>query len=223
MAARITNIFPLLIITLLCIGMVEGGYQALEYFVLRSPVEKTAVSDTVAVGNVLAEKDKQEEKHDYRIILERNLFGTPSSKEKAPVAKENVEDMQLSSLNVVLMGTINGKKGDNRAIVLDKSNNKQQLYEVGDVIQGAQVKEVLRGKVVLLYNGKDEMLDMSEAANMRAGTASVARTRVGVPPRASRAISRESVNRPALSPRGKPGRVISGPRTIRPSRSIITQ
>jgi type II secretory pathway component PulC len=133
--------------------------------------------------------------------------------------------MELSSLNVVLMGTVNGEKGDNRAIVLDKSTNKQQLYEVGDVIQGAQVKEVLRGKVILLYNGKDEMLDMSEAANVRAGTAaSVARARVGgVPPRASRAISREPVTRPALSPRGKPGRVISGPRTIRPSRSIITQ
>jgi type II secretory pathway component PulC len=223
MAARITDIFPLLLITLLCIGIVEGGYQALEYFVLRPPAEKAAVSDPVAVGNDLAEKDKQVEKHDYRIIMERNLFGTPASKEEAPVAADNVEDMQLSSLNVVLMGTINGEKGDNRAIVLDKSTNKQELYEAGDVIQGAQVKEVLRGKVILLYNGKDEMLDMSEAANMRAGTASVARPRVGAPPRASRAISREPVNRPALSPRGRPGRVISGPRTIRPSRSIITQ
>lgn len=219
MAARITDIFPLLLITLLCIGVVEGGYQALEYFVLRPPVETAAVSETVAVGNDLAEKDKQVEKHDYRIILERNLFGTPSSKEEAPVAADNVEDMELSSLNVVLMGTINGEKGDNRAIVLDKSTNKQQLYEVGDSIQGAQVKEVLRGKVILLYNGKDEMLDMSEAANMRAGTASVARPRAGAPPRASR----EPLNRPAVSPRGKPGRVISGPRTIRPSRSIITQ
>lgn len=223
MAARITDIFPLLLITLLCIGIVEGGYQALEYFVLRPPAEKAAVSDTVVVGNDLAEKDQQVEKHDYQIILERNLFGTPTDKEDAPVAADNVEDMELSSLNVVLMGTINGEKGDNRAIVLDKSTNKQQLYEVGDTIQGAQVKEVLRGKVILIYNGKDEMLDMSEAANMRTSTASVARPRVGAPPRASRAISREPVNRPALSPRGKPGRVISGPRTIRPSRSIITQ
>ena len=44
MAARITDIFPFLLITLLCVGLVEGGYQALEYFVLRPPVEKAVIS-----------------------------------------------------------------------------------------------------------------------------------------------------------------------------------
>ena len=225
MAARLTDIFPLLLITLLCVGIVEGGYQALEYFVLRPPVEKAAVPETVAVGSQPTEKNQQEEKHDYSIILERNLFGQPPGKEKTPVAEDNAENMELTSLNIVLMGTIDGEKGDARAIVLDKSNNKQALYAVGDVIQGAQVKEVQRGKVILLYNGKDEMLDMSEAAKMRSGKgAPVARAGVGGnQPQASRAISREPVNRPALSPRGKPGRVISRPRTIRPSRSIITE
>ena len=73
------------------------------------------------------------------------------------------------------MGTINGGEGDSRAIVLDKSNNKQELYEKGDVIQGAKIKEILRGKVILVYNGKDEMLDMSEAAKERSSLSAGAR------------------------------------------------
>jgi general secretion pathway protein C len=220
MGARITDIFPLLLITLLCVGVVEGGYQALEYFVLKPPVEKAVVSESTPVAKDSPEKDEQKETHDYRTILQRNLFGPPPGKGgPAASATDYAENLQLTQLNIVLMGTINSGEGDGRAIILDQGSKKQALYEVGDEIQGASVKEILRGKVILVYNDKDEMLDMSDAAKLRpdyAGKQSSVGAALGV-------NSKRSVNRPAVSPRRIPGRVISRPRTIRPSRSIMTE
>jgi Type II secretion system protein C len=226
MAARITDIFPFLIITLLCVGIVEGGYQALEYFALRVPSEKAAISGPVTVQKKSPIKVEQKENYDYRIILQRNLFGPPPGKEE-PVetaAQDVQEEMQATSLNIVLMGTINGGKGTDRAIILDKGTRKQELYETGDAIQGAIIKEILRGKVILAYNGKDEMLDMSEAANVRQNAVSPAArfgaARVAPPVVRGPVGGTTQLNRPPLTPQGTPRRVISRPRAIRPSRSI---
>lgn len=221
MAARISDIFPFLLITLLCVGVVEGGYQALEYFVLRSSVEEAVVPDAVPVEEISTEKDAQAKKLDYRVILQRNLFGPlPGQSEPAPTAAPDVaEDIELTSLNIVLMGTIAGGDGVDRAIILDQTSKKQELYEQGDVIQGAMVKEILRGKVILTYNGKDEMLDMSEAANVRPAYAAPAAQPRAVPG----AVQNGPMYRPAVPPGGTPRRIIDRPRTIRPSRILTTE
>lgn len=227
MAARITDILPLLLITLLCVGIVEGGYQALEYFVLKTPVEQPAILNTVPVIKDSTGQEKQQKKHDYRIILQRNLFGPPPGKVEpgSTVAPDYDENLQSTSLDIVLMGTINGGDGADRAIVLDKKTRKQELYEKGDAIQGAIVKEILRGKVILDYNGKDEMLDMSEAAKVRPSYAApVAKSRAGRTRSPAAAASlekrRNQLYAPSASSSGTPRRVINRPRTIRPSRSI---
>ncbi len=147
MAARINDIFPYLLITLLCVGGVEGGYQALEHFVLKPPTVKATVAPTAPVAKNLPEMEEHNNKQDYNVILQRNLFGPPPGKGgSAPATQSYTENMQSTSLNIVLMGTINGGEKDSRAIILDKSNNQQDLYEVGDTIQGAVIKEILRGK-----------------------------------------------------------------------------
>jgi len=214
MAARITDIFPLLLITLLCVGVVEGGYQALEYFVLKPPVKKVTIADSAPKKSVVPNQEDQKQKYDYRIILQRNLFGPlPGAiKPAETVVPDITEDLKATSLNITLMGTVNGGEGADRAIILDKSNNKQELYEKGDVIQGAMVKEILRGKVILTFNGKDEMLDMSEAEKERSAYAAPRRVFSGVNRTAP-------VFRPPVSPQGTPRRVINRPRTL-PSRVI---
>ena len=227
MAARITDILPLLLITLLCVAIVEGGYQALEYFVLKTPVKQLAILDTVPVVKDSTGLEKQKKKPDYHIILQRNLFGPPPGKDQpvAAVTEDYAENLKSTSLDIVLMGTINGGEGADRAIVLDKKSRKQELYEKGDAIQGAFVKEILRGKVILDYNGKDEMLDMSEAANVRSSYAAPVKktaTRKRRPPIAAGA-GKDGNNRayaPSVSSQGTPRRVNNRPRVIRPSRSI---
>jgi type II secretory pathway component PulC len=223
MAARITDIIPYFLITLLCVGTVEGGYKMLEYFIMRSPVEKAAISTTVTAKKELADKDGQKKKQDYHIILQRNLFGPLPGKGGSGTndALDYADNLESTSLNIVLMGTINdSKKGEQRAIILDKSTDKQALYEKGDAIQGAFVKKILRGKVILVYNGKDEVLDINDAAKERQAFASA-------PDRpASRAVRTGPLSRPEVIPRRGESprtRVISRPSIIRPSRSTSNQ
>ncbi len=227
MAARITNILPFLLITLLCVGLVEGGYQALEHFGLRTPVEKAVLPEAALVETKQADIVTKNRTLDYNVILQRNLFG-PAPGEGETASNEMVEkteDLQTTSLNIVLMGTVNSGTGGDRAIILDKSTNKQQLYEVGDAIQGASIKEILRGKVILAYNGKDEMLDMSEAAKVRSAYASPVQKNssrvLRVPPGGSSNVG--TGNGTQVSPTGTPRRVINRPRAIRPSRTIRRQ
>jgi hypothetical protein len=50
---------------------------------------------------------------------------------------------------------------------MDKAKRKQDIFYPGDVVNGAQIKEIMRGKVILTYQGKDEVLDMTEAGKYK--------------------------------------------------------
>lgn len=184
---------PLIFITLFCLASVEGGYLAIEHYLLKPPskletgtkVQKKAVSEP---GRV------QPPKKDLKIILKRQLFGTPASEQPAvKVPIETEETIVASTLDVVLMGTVKGDNDGNRAIILDKASRKQQIYEVGDAIEGALIDQILRGKVILVSNGKNEILDMSKAAEVRStysrGKSSALGTANKVRPRPKRTIN----------------------------------
>ncbi len=167
MKSSISGIFPLLLITLLCVGLVEGGYLLFEHFVLKT-FEIQKASDPIPTTKT-ENKTADAIKNDYRLILQRNLFGPPPDGEK-PVPLPALEPkvaLSATTLEIVLMGTITGSAGNERAIIMDKKSFKQNLYEKGDAVKEALVKEISRGKVILSYNGKDEILDMSEAAKVR--------------------------------------------------------
>jgi len=50
------------------------------------------------------------------------------------------------------------------AVIEETDKRKQGLYKVGDSIQNAVLKMILRGKVVLRVDDKDEILTMEESA-----------------------------------------------------------
>ena len=166
MASHISRIIPLLVITLCCIGAVELGYTVLEYLLFRQPAEETVTPGTPAAkeGPMPAGA-----KRDYSIILTRNLFGPQFKTENtpAPPAVDVAANLDRSNLEIVLVGTVGGSEGTNRAIILDRKTRKQDLYKEGDEVKGANIKEILRGKVVLEVQGKEELLDMAEAASVR--------------------------------------------------------
>lgn len=168
MQGRLSSLIPFLLITILSVVAVEGAYQALEFFVLNPStiVEKEQKQQP---KKILQQEELQDNKPDYRIILQRNIFGssTKESADEPPATSPEITAKNPEELGIVLMGTISGSNNNNRAIILSRQTQDQALYSTGEVVEGALIKDIQRGKLVLSIDGKDEVLDMSEAAKMR--------------------------------------------------------
>jgi general secretion pathway protein C len=100
---------------------------------------------------------------DYKALMERNLFAIKP--DEARSAKEtdllaNLDKLALTSLNCTLIGTVIQEGGNSWAIIRDNQSNKEEKASVGSMISGAKVVMILRNKVVLNFNGKDELLVM---------------------------------------------------------------
>ncbi len=102
----------------------------------------------------------------YRDISRRALLGGPLSEQperKEEMGADEIAALKPTTLNVVLIGTVSGPQRMAFAVIEEKGKRKQDLYQTGDRIQGALIKQVLRGKVVLEVKGKDEILEMEQA------------------------------------------------------------
>ena len=173
MKKRISAILLPLLVAMVCIPAVEGLYSVLGAY-LFAPVEKNTTITQVAEQKQVTNNTTQRTAEEYvRIVLERDLFGpSPAAAQDLPSERKNPPDLQASSLSLVLMGTIVSEGEESRAIILEKDQNRQNIYHKGEVVQGAVLKKILRGKVVLTFNNRDEILDMSEAAKYSAKTPS---------------------------------------------------
>lgn len=93
----------------------------------------------------------------YNAIIERNLFNTKDKKEEV-----DVETLKQTDLKLKLWGTVTGDRDKAYAVIEEQKGKKQNLYKIGDTIQTATVKIILREKVVLNVNGKDEILELEK-------------------------------------------------------------
>ena len=101
----------------------------------------------------------------YKTISERNLFKIEQkSEQKLNRAnnKVNIETMKQTELKLKLWGTVTGDKDKIYAVIEDSKDKKQNLYRIGDTAQNAILKKILREKVILNVDGKDEILEMEE-------------------------------------------------------------
>ena len=103
----------------------------------------------------------------YSAIIKGSIF---FSGEEAPseIEGQRIEDLQPTSLKVALLGTVVGDEQSAVAVIEDINKKMQGLYRVGDSIQSAVVRKILRGKVVLRVGDRDEVLTIEEAAASRA-------------------------------------------------------
>ncbi len=120
-----------------------------------------------AVDGNIAKSDSTRFRKDYSVyqgIYERDLFKTTDAAREERPAEERieVEKLQETQLNLKLWGTVTGSQEKAYAVIEDKTKREQALYRKGDTIQGATIKMILRKKVVLRANGKDEILTMEE-------------------------------------------------------------
>ncbi len=105
---------------------------------------------------------------DHSIIDKGNLFYQPTDAAiHWDTSRSTTGEVQKTSFELVLMGTIEGSNHDNRAIILSKKDGRQHLYHVGDKVGGARIKDILWDRVILHTVDRDEVLDMTEATNYR--------------------------------------------------------
>jgi general secretion pathway protein C len=124
----------------------------------------------IAIDLAPHEKDnKMPPLKDFRIVLDRNIFG---SKDKAAegIKAADIETLEPTSLKLALLGTVAGTEQSAVAVIEEIDKRKQGLYRVGDSVQDAIVKMILRGKVVLRVGDKDEILTMEESSSKRASS-----------------------------------------------------
>ena len=102
----------------------------------------------------------------YDTIIKRNLFNVDLEADKGKTGGPDpeavpVEKLEPTELKLSLWGTVTG--GDPvYAVIEDKKTREQSLYEVGDRVQEATVKRIMRHGVVLNYRGKDQILEMED-------------------------------------------------------------
>lgn len=130
----------------------------------------------------------------YRSIAERNLFRTDDPNKAQQGPKEvDLTALQETALDIKLWGTlVLDEGGRNYAVIEDKKIGGQNLYQVGDKVQEAMVKLILRERVVLDVGGKDEILQIEELAAAGAAGGGIQPAR-GMPeaPSAPEPVSRE--------------------------------
>jgi general secretion pathway protein C len=100
----------------------------------------------------------------YRAIVDRNLFN--SKKETGEHAGTlDIETLEPTDLKLKLLGTVSGNNKKAYAVIEDTAKRHQDLYRIGDSIQNATLKMILREKVILRVNGKDEILGIEDAGD----------------------------------------------------------
>lgn len=175
MRQKIDALLPFLLITMFCIVIVEGSRLAALRYLGGSQVDVKAAARTVPKKVAMAAVPRRSPQQNAQAILKRNLFGSAPEDPEPPATESTIalDDLQATSLDLVLLGTTVSDGIGDVAIILNKNDKKQDIYRVGDSVAEAEIKQILRGKVILNVGGNDEVLDMLEAANY-AGKAPVA-------------------------------------------------
>jgi len=60
--------------------------------------------------------------------------------------------------NLKLVGTVIGEGIDSFAVLIDPDTGRQLSFHIGDSIKGAVIRNILRGKIILSIDGKEEVL-----------------------------------------------------------------
>jgi general secretion pathway protein C len=117
-------------------------------------------TETVSQGST------QKNLNTYSVISRRNIFNSQSTGESASGqqrAQRSDEPLRKTELNIKLVGTIVGSREDSFAIIEDSAAQKQDLYQIDDMVQDqARILDISRCRVVILREGQQEVLECVE-------------------------------------------------------------
>ena len=131
---------------------------------LAPPVQPPPTQGEIRTTDAVARKAQDP---DAAVIIQRNLFGSKVL-DTSPTAAEKSEadlgSLPESTLPLRLLGTVvqvSGKRSF--AIIQDTGTREQEIHFIGDEVQeGTIITSVTRNRVVLLRNGREEILEKDE-------------------------------------------------------------
>lgn len=123
----------------------------------RSPSPPTAQPLPSAVSPPPSPETMRKPMAEYlAVMLQRNPFtGTSGSTAAVPI-KQARERLRELTADLVVVGIDRGAKPE--ALIEDKAQNRTYFVKVGDVVNGAFVKEISARGVILEFNGEEELL-----------------------------------------------------------------
>lgn len=167
MIAGYRPFFILVSITIVSFLAVDIFYKTVDSTLARVQKEKV-LTENVALRNVAGKPSLSS----YNVISERNLFGTMGKEVKE--REIDLENLEETDLNLALLGTIVRGGTLDYAVIEEKDKRKQGLFRVGDAVAGAEISRIMRGKVVLSVEGRDEILIMEEPSTKSNGSRELA-------------------------------------------------
>jgi len=153
---RYLTLLNVLLITAAVFFMVKAFYKVAGAKIDHAPPSKDAARHVIP-----NEASTRHPLSDYRAIMDRNLFKTKTGTGGRP-QKLDIESLTPTDLKLKLLGTVTGDEKEAYAVIEDTAVRRQNLYKIGDAIQNATLKMILREKVVLNVNGKDEILGIEK-------------------------------------------------------------
>lgn len=171
MVKRIFGILNIVLITAIVFWGVTLFYgiveSRLEEAILSAELKRNAARKDLTGSQTGIGMSAERGFSEYQAIARRDLFRTKAADTDAsPIAETNVEELERTKLKLKLWGTITGDAGGAAYAVIEDASRRQQtqqhLYREGDRIGEADVKLILREKVVLTVDGKDEVLEMEQ-------------------------------------------------------------
>jgi len=154
----IFNLFALAIIIIIGVELF--------YMIIRVQLKNVNTQGIITYHIPDVERHRRPTFDYYKPIIKRNIFGSAEDVSKE-IQTEEIEKLHPTSLNLALLGTVSGNQKNTFAIIEEINKKKQALYRVGDSVQGAIVKKILRRKVILRVKERDEILTIEEAATLR--------------------------------------------------------
>lgn len=153
----------LLIITAIAYQGVQLGYGLLPA-PPSPPAERSLPRETASTSAGDPDHFSPDE-NTLAAITRRNLFKVQLDKKevsqpKAPESKP-VETLEETRLDLTLLGTVVQTPGKPYAVIREGRSRDQNMFHIGDTIKDAEIRSILRKKVILRYKGKDETLTMA--------------------------------------------------------------
>lgn len=146
------------IVLLVILGYIVTG------FIFRNDSGQSAVVEPISTtdGEINALSKDPVEADNPDIIIKRNIFGSSelSSAKQNPEQETKVNSISILKAQLRLLATVAGDEEVACAVIENVKTKIQDLYRIGDIIEGTRIERIDRNKIVLVNEGQREVLHL---------------------------------------------------------------